>query len=177
MKKIRDIRGFSLVELIIVIAIMAVLTGLLAPQYLRYVERARIQKAITNTKTVTDAITALITDAAANESDLYTQLMNAVTGTGDDAHQTEAYNGQTVVKLDFSLSASDTLVKLILDEIGDSSSINGIIYFYVADDIPSFSYEMHDGNIAVDYNPPASVAASRQYTYVDGSYHAYYINK
>lgn len=34
-------KGFSLVELIIVIAIMAVLTAILAPQLLRYVERAR----------------------------------------------------------------------------------------------------------------------------------------
>ena len=37
-------KGFSLVELIIVIAIMAVLTTILAPQLLRYVERSREAK-------------------------------------------------------------------------------------------------------------------------------------
>ena len=37
-------KGFSLVELIIVIAIMAVLMAVLAPQLLRYVERSRYQK-------------------------------------------------------------------------------------------------------------------------------------
>lgn len=40
-KKKLNNKGFSLVELIIVIAIMAVLIGVLAPQYLKYVERSR----------------------------------------------------------------------------------------------------------------------------------------
>ncbi len=35
-------KGFSLIELIIVIAIMAVLLGVLAPQYIKYVEKSRI---------------------------------------------------------------------------------------------------------------------------------------
>lgn len=42
MKKLNN-KGFSLVELIIVIAIMAVLIAVLAPQFLRYVERSRLQ--------------------------------------------------------------------------------------------------------------------------------------
>ena len=43
MKKSNN-KGFSLVELIVVVAIMAVLVGVLASAYLRYVEKTRLQK-------------------------------------------------------------------------------------------------------------------------------------
>ncbi len=42
MKKFKsNNQGFTLTELIIVIAIIGILAGVLAPQYLSYVERAR----------------------------------------------------------------------------------------------------------------------------------------
>jgi len=48
----KDNKGFSLIELIIVIAIMAVLTAILTPQLIKYVERAREAKDRTNIESV-----------------------------------------------------------------------------------------------------------------------------
>ena len=60
MKKMNN-KGFSLVELIIVIAIMAILIVVLAPQYLKYVEKSRNS---TDLQNVTEIKTALEVYAA-----------------------------------------------------------------------------------------------------------------
>lgn len=49
-------KGFSLVELIVVIAVMAVLVVVLAPAYLRYVDKARLQKDVSAIGEVVEAI-------------------------------------------------------------------------------------------------------------------------
>lgn len=63
MKKTNN-KGFSLVELIIVIAIMAVLIAVLAPQFLRYVERSRLQSDNTAIGEIANAVKI----AASNEA-------------------------------------------------------------------------------------------------------------
>lgn len=61
MKKTNN-QGFSLVELIVVIAIMAVLVGVIAPQYLKYVNNSRISTDVTNAQEVATAVNVAIAD-------------------------------------------------------------------------------------------------------------------
>ena len=61
MKKTNN-KGFSLVELIVVIAIMAVLIGVLAPTFTKYVEQSRRSTDIQNAEAIKTAMLAALAD-------------------------------------------------------------------------------------------------------------------
>lgn len=87
-------KGFSLVELIIVIAIMAVLMVVLAPQLLRYVESSRLQRdnsavaemanaieiACANENVISEIPAAGLTIAVTNDADGNQILSSTVAG-------------------------------------------------------------------------------------------------
>ena len=73
-------QGFSLVELIVVIAIMAVLVGVLAPAYLRYVEKSRKS---TDVSSISDIMAAAEKVAIDPQFDLAAGSKFTLSGTGN----------------------------------------------------------------------------------------------
>ncbi len=81
-------KGFSLVELIIVIAIMAILAGALAPALIKYINKSRASSAVSNAQQIASGIQSALSneavfDSSADWSGSYTALQ-AIT-TGDNA--------------------------------------------------------------------------------------------
>ncbi len=70
-KRTNSNAGFSLIELIIAIAIMAVLTGIVTLSYFGYLERARKTRALTNAKAIYTAAQVAIIDTSAFENEAF----------------------------------------------------------------------------------------------------------
>jgi len=66
-------KGFSLIELIIVMAIMAILVGILAPQYLKYVEKARRSNDIQTAASIGRAAQIALAEQDLTPAGSYTQ--------------------------------------------------------------------------------------------------------
>lgn len=75
MKKMNN-KGFSLVELIIVIAIMAILAASIAPALIRYIDKSRKSNDVTAAGTIKTAV-----DSALANEDAYDEVIGAMNGT------------------------------------------------------------------------------------------------
>lgn len=109
-------KGFSLVELIIVIAIMAILAGAIAPALIRYIDKSRRSNDVTASKTIKTAIET----ALGNES-VYEYL---TTGSGDYSY--------VIIKPGVSTSYSSTTLggdldtyPVLISQTTEVTEING----------------------------------------------------
>lgn len=127
--KRRNNKGFSLVELIIVIAIMAILAGILAPQFIKYIKKSRVSTDIQNAQQMATALSAEFADterttAVAEQTVNPAKAWDDATATVDNEKhrsQEDVFGGEPKVKADskynftYAVSASGVVTVYVTD--------------------------------------------------------------
>lgn len=136
MKKTNN-KGFSLVELIIVIAIMAVLIAVLAPQFLRYVERSRIARDNSAIGEIATSIKAGMADEAIN---------TGVAAAGTAVYTATAAAGGAPTNFLFVAAANSGLDDEVIATVGNPVNLTSNAYATTA---PTITVTVNAGVVTI----------------------------
>jgi prepilin-type N-terminal cleavage/methylation domain-containing protein len=102
-RKLHDERGFTLLELLIVLIILMILTSIALPSYLSFKDKGRKAAAAANVRTAVEALNAYANDNFANASTSTDPDWNGTdakaTGTNADSGWHNGYAGKTMAQL------------------------------------------------------------------------------
>ena len=152
-------KGFSLVELIIVIAIMAILVGVMAPQLIKYIEKTNVSSDTQLCDTVKNAVTTAMMDpsvvtnpSAGLPSENVDVLVSSLTAnTNDDT----TFNGAVKEILGFEPSEIDKHLK------SEAKKKNGQVKFKIVSSNSVYVWVSNSDNTgkkgSYDYGNPKCI--------------------
>ena len=156
-------KGFSLVELIVVIAIMAVLVAVLAPSLLQYVERSRAQKDDSAMGEVTNAIMLALSDQDVYDEVLSNSVKENVSCYMDDT--TKNAKGQTAA----TAGAKFGTATVIETSKGNNTAIQWMLDDNARlDDEKQYTATGVMRGLTITFHPSASGANSSVFKLADG---------
>ncbi len=206
MRKLKEKRGFSLVELIIVIAIMAVLAAAIAPTLIRYIHKARVTKAINEARIIRDSIQGGIAQANQQDVDIYLNkeymgsdgVLHSGFGAITNWNMSRAQS-QNTSDIDTSRSNGTYCDYLIACEILKNLGVdtndpygymnfNGTFNNPIGANVKQFYAQYHCPGIILLYNPDGTVVFMEYYNhgvlvryefgeFKDVSEHEYFVGK
>ncbi|MBR5386323.1 MAG: type II secretion system protein [Clostridiales bacterium] len=138
MKKItsKSKKGFTLVELIVVLVILAILAAMLVPALTGYIKRAREEKEYQTASTVYSAAQAEVTEYYGRSTGTFaagTITQSTPTGYGDKVLDLAGVDTSAVTAFSFSYGANGIIT-------GGSVTINGSVYtLTITSGVPSWT--------------------------------------